>query len=192
MNIGVGIKGPSLNIGCKETRLGDVNIDVDKDIHPDIVADVLHLPFKNNIFNLVYFTDVIEHLPENSEINALNEIYRVLKPNGYLILTTPNDRIIYTYLDPAKYIVNHRHYKIKDILKIVKNTNFKIEKIFTSGGFWELLGVLFYCFFTYPIMKIFNVKLPYAPDIIITKIDSEYNVIKTDNGYTIFVIMKKM
>jgi SAM-dependent methyltransferase len=46
------------------------------------------LPFANNSFDLVFMTEVIEHLLDPSR--TLNEIRRVLKPNGYLILSTPN------------------------------------------------------------------------------------------------------
>jgi ubiquinone/menaquinone biosynthesis C-methylase UbiE len=46
------------------------------------------LPFAENSFDLVFMTEVIEHLLDPSR--TLNEIRRVLRPNGYLILSTPN------------------------------------------------------------------------------------------------------
>lgn len=63
-------------------------MDVDANVKPDLVADVLDLPFEEKTFNLVYFTDVIEHLPKNTELKALAEIRRVLKNGGMLILST--------------------------------------------------------------------------------------------------------
>jgi len=185
------IKGFSLNIGCKETSFGDVNIDIDHNTCSDSIADVLNLPFKDNTFDLVLFTDVIEHIPENTELRALSEIYRVLKLGGRLILTTPNDRPIYTYLDPAKYIVGHRHYKTKEIIDMIENVGFRVEKVFTMGGFWEMIGVLWYCFITYPIKKIFNINLSYVPKSLMIKIDKEYNNYKHKDGYTIFIVAKK-
>ena len=173
-------EGISLSIGCNETRFGNINVDIDSDANPDVVTDALNLPFKDNIFNLVYFTDVIEHIPENTEIQALKEIYRVLKPEEYLILTTPNDRPIYTYLDPAKYVVGHRHYKIKDIKKMIESSSFKVDKIFTAGGFWDLAGILWYYFITYPLKKISGVNLPYNPKILLNKTDKEYNLRKKE------------
>ena len=184
-------EGISLSIGCKETRFGDINVDIDPIAKPDVVTDALNLPFKDSIFDLIYFTDVIEHLPENTEIQALKEIYRVMKPEGYLILTTPNDKPIYTYLDPAKYVIGHRHYKIKDIQKMIK-TGFKVEKIFTAGGFWDLAGILWYYFVIYPLKKISGVNLPYNPKILLNKTDKEYNLRKKEGGYTIFVIARKI
>jgi len=46
------------------------------------------LPYEDNTFDLVTFTEVIEHI-ENHRF-TLSEIARVLKPGGYVILSTPN------------------------------------------------------------------------------------------------------
>ena len=46
------------------------------------------LPYGDNSFDLVTFTEVAEHLEDHRSI--LREIYRILKPEGMLILTTPN------------------------------------------------------------------------------------------------------
>lgn len=46
-------------------------------------------PFKDNFFDLVIFTEVLEHLPQ-SPFHAIKEIYRVLSPGGHIIITTPN------------------------------------------------------------------------------------------------------
>lgn len=48
------------------------------------------LPFKNNTFDFVNFVEVIEHIPGPSIYFYLNEISRVLKKGGHLILATPN------------------------------------------------------------------------------------------------------
>ncbi len=46
------------------------------------------LPFKDHTFDIVFWGDNVEHLflPEKT----LKEIFRILKPNGRLILSTPN------------------------------------------------------------------------------------------------------
>lgn len=46
------------------------------------------IPFEDNCFDLVISTEVLEHV--NDPDTFLKEIYRVLKPNGKLLLTTPN------------------------------------------------------------------------------------------------------
>ena len=47
-----------------------------------------NLPYDDNSFELVTFTEVAEHLENHRAI--LREIYRILKPEGMLVMTTPN------------------------------------------------------------------------------------------------------
>ena len=49
------------------------------------------LPLKNNSFDIVIMRDVIEHLLR--PYDTLLEVKRVLKPNGFLKLTTPNAQV---------------------------------------------------------------------------------------------------
>lgn len=51
------------------------------------------LPFQNDSFDLILFAEVLEHLRINP-LFCLKEIYRVLKPNGRIILSTPNISIL--------------------------------------------------------------------------------------------------
>jgi 2-polyprenyl-3-methyl-5-hydroxy-6-metoxy-1,4-benzoquinol methylase len=46
------------------------------------------LPFQDGYFDVVYMGDVIEHLT-NPDF-AINEVARVIKTNGFLVLSTPN------------------------------------------------------------------------------------------------------
>ena len=46
-------------------------------------------PFEAATFDVVFFCEIIEHL-QRDPLKALKEIKRVLRPNGALILTTPN------------------------------------------------------------------------------------------------------
>lgn len=54
---------------------------------PDVVADVVRLPFVDATFDSVLLSQVLEHLPEPHA--AVREIHRVLKPGGVLIGTVP-------------------------------------------------------------------------------------------------------
>jgi len=54
-------------------------------------GSVYNLKIENNSVDYVVFLEVIEHLTDYKK--ALQEICRVLKPNGSLILIFPNDRI---------------------------------------------------------------------------------------------------
>lgn len=46
------------------------------------------LPFENDSFNAIFCGEVIEHLIDADHL--LDEIYRMLKPNGIAVITTPN------------------------------------------------------------------------------------------------------
>ena len=46
------------------------------------------LPYESNFFDLITFTEVIEHIEHDRHI--IREIYRILKPGGAVIITTPN------------------------------------------------------------------------------------------------------
>ncbi|BAY40815.1 methylase involved in ubiquinone/menaquinone biosynthesis [Nostoc sp. NIES-2111] len=48
------------------------------------------LPYDNNVFDAVYFTEVLEHIAVKNPIEILSDLRRVLKANGLLILSTPN------------------------------------------------------------------------------------------------------
>ena len=51
-------------------------------------AEGAHLPFGDTSFDIVVFNEVIEHLVDTDSI--MDEIHRVLKPKGLLLLSTPN------------------------------------------------------------------------------------------------------
>lgn len=60
--------------------------------HPDIsngvLGNVLNMPFATSQFGLVCVLELLEHL-EEAEL-ALQEIARVVRPGGGLVITTPN------------------------------------------------------------------------------------------------------
>lgn len=90
----------ALDLGCRDgcwsKRLEGLGYEVvAADLMPNyekaIVVDVNKtLEFKDRTFDLVWFSEVIEHL-ENPTF-SLNEVKRILKPGGKLILTTPNSK----------------------------------------------------------------------------------------------------
>ena len=51
-------------------------------------ADAIDLPFENNTYDFVFSTEVIEHIENFNKM--LQEVHRILKPGGRMILTTTN------------------------------------------------------------------------------------------------------
>lgn len=58
----------------------------------DIVCNDLTegLPFKKDSFQQVYLCDVVEHFPADTIPTILREVFRILRPGGDLVLSTPN------------------------------------------------------------------------------------------------------
>ena len=57
-----------------------------KTSHCDLNTD--KLPFEDNFFDLIFAGEVIEHLIDTD--GFLQELYRCVKPGGFVLLTTPN------------------------------------------------------------------------------------------------------
>lgn len=55
----------------------------------DVKADICHLPFEDNSYDIIFCNHVLEHIPDDTK--AMQELYRVLKPNGMAILQIPQD-----------------------------------------------------------------------------------------------------
>jgi ubiquinone/menaquinone biosynthesis C-methylase UbiE len=53
-------------------------------------SDALHIPFRDDTFDCLISLDVIEHLQDDQ--GFVDEVKRVLKPNGLAIIETPNRR----------------------------------------------------------------------------------------------------
>lgn len=63
--------------------------------HGAIVADVYHLPFRENTFDCIVACEIMEHTADPAMF--IKELVKVLKPGGKLIITTPyNEKMEYT------------------------------------------------------------------------------------------------
>lgn len=82
-----------LNVGCGNVRFPNCcNMDIAKNkyTYVDIVGDVLNIPFPDERFKGVIFSHVLEHLYQKNHPRAIQEIRRVLKPEGSLYLEVPD------------------------------------------------------------------------------------------------------
>ena len=85
----LGVKIADLDLGAGGSPKGRVSLDIDRSFKPNIVADVNHLPIRNESVNSVVCAHIIEHV--NNVDNALVEIKRVLRREGLLFIFLPND-----------------------------------------------------------------------------------------------------
>ena len=55
----------------------------------DVKADICELPFQDNEFDFIFCNHVLEHIPDDTK--AMQELYRVLAPDGTGIFQIPQD-----------------------------------------------------------------------------------------------------
>ena len=122
----------------------------------DVVGDAHKLPFKNDEFDVVLCSEVLEHL-HSPEI-ALLEMKRVLKSGGILILTT---RFIYPIHDAPNDYWRFTKYGLRYLLKDWEITNFEEESsttetivilwqrimLQTNIFYWRIVKWVFYIIF---------------------------------------------
>lgn len=107
-----------------------------------VVAGATKLPFREESFNTIVCWEVIEHIPVNTEAALFKEAYRVLKPGGVFYLSTPNDHWVATMLDPAWWLVGHRHYSVGMLTKYAQEVGFSVVGSHIKGGIWSTFGIL--------------------------------------------------
>lgn len=79
-----------LDIGCGNKKIeGSIGIDKEKNENVDVVHDLNKFPYplKNNEFDVIHASHIMEHL--NDTVKVMEELYRILKPNGKLIIKVP-------------------------------------------------------------------------------------------------------
>ncbi len=105
-----------------------VAIDTAKEMFPYLnvkVGDIYKLPFKENSFDLVICTEVMEHLENPGE--ALKEIERVT--SKYALLTVPNEPwfMFFNFTQWGKDIGHINHWTSSSFKKFIElNSKFKI------------------------------------------------------------------
>lgn len=67
-----------------------------------VCGDATDLPFEDAAFDAVTMFDVLEHIPDDRK--AIAEALRVLKPNGFLLISTPNEHWKFPYYHSMKSI----------------------------------------------------------------------------------------
>lgn len=108
------------------------------------------LPFNDNTFEYIYAAELIEHLDKRKEF--LKEIYRILKPSGKLLLTTPNRNSAIAFFDRfiGRFIVNGKWNGHDYSHKYVYDF-YEIKELLIEVGFKIIAQESFYLFYGLPI-----------------------------------------
>ncbi|WP_299385024.1 class I SAM-dependent methyltransferase [uncultured Lacinutrix sp.] len=136
-------KGKVLDVGCgnkpylslfdnKSTQYIGCDIIQSSNNSVDLVCPATNIPLKDNSFDTIFCTQVIEHVEDHDKI--LSEIYRLLKPNGHVILSGP----LYWHLHEEPYdFFRFTKYGFKYIFE---KQNFEIKETLANGGKWATFG----------------------------------------------------
>lgn len=138
-----------------EDQLKDIlsrlqNIDyLTADIDPDKVMeqmDITDIPYPDHSFDAIMCNHVLEHIPNDRQ--AMNELFRVLKPGGWAILQVPfsnllpetfEDLRITAETDRERFFGQKDHVRIygKDYANRLKKSGFLVSG-FRGGDFMDL------------------------------------------------------
>jgi predicted SAM-dependent methyltransferase len=82
-----------LDIGCGDNRVeGAIALDMRKTTHVGILADARNLPFRDDAFDHVFSSHLIEHFSHRETKSVLREWIRVLRQDGIIEIKCPDLR----------------------------------------------------------------------------------------------------
>lgn len=99
-------------------------------------VDARDMPFEAQ-FDVVGAFDVIEHIAEDKTV--LEQMAKALKPSGYLILTVPHHKSLWTITD--KVMGHHRRYSLSELRDKVEGVGFEV--VYTTAFVSLLSPVIF-------------------------------------------------
>lgn len=150
----IGVGNGFVSKYLKDRKVNVTTLDIDKRLNPDVVGNVLNIPFADNSFDVVSCCEVLEHLPYENFKNALSEILRVT--SDYMILSLPDtNRAYYLHIQIPKigtferlillpriknpihkfdgehyWEIGKKNYSLYKIIRDIKETGFKIKKTY--------------------------------------------------------------
>lgn len=125
----VGIDTSVTGISLAQSRVDKASVEL-------AVGSASVLPFKENTFDVVTLFEVIEHISAEQARSAIEEISRVLREKGKLIITTPNshnlhNRILRRRLTSQKH---EKEYRQAELLQLLSG----FEQVEISGIYLPL------------------------------------------------------
>jgi ubiquinone/menaquinone biosynthesis C-methylase UbiE len=149
-----GIRVVSFDISHKNTKKALEKVISEK--HSAAVGDSFKLPFKECSIDTVIASEIIEHVIDPKEF--VNELFRVVKPGGKLIITTPYKEKLKYYLciHCNKKTPIHAHIHSFDELKLIN----LLQSDCQSEVSWKTFGNKLLIFArTYVVLEYFPFKL---------------------------------
>jgi len=141
-----------LEIGAGIVGAGEITLDINPKTRPRICGDMHFLPIRDNVFNKVIMSHVLEHTYRTDLV--LTEVHRILRSSGLLQVTVPNfagfatliywlrqkpmPRLIGGHRD--EFDVHHKLFTLPLLRKELETFGFKVievtGKVFGRKGFF--------------------------------------------------------
>jgi SAM-dependent methyltransferase len=126
-----------LDLGCGNSNYtkyfpNRIGIDIVSKAGISVVGDAHNLPFRANAFSMILSTEMLEHVQEPQRV--IDEIQRILKPEGKLVLTT---RFIFPLHDTPNDFYRFTQYGLGHLFR-----GWSHFEITPEAGSFETFGVL--------------------------------------------------
>jgi len=112
---------------CEEYIGMDINRE-GKEESVDVVGNAQHLPFEENAFDVVAAFQLMEHLPDPNAFLA--ECYRVVKPGGHVLITTP---FMWGEHEQPRDFYRYTRFGLK---YLAEKNGFEVCEIEPTNGYW--------------------------------------------------------
>jgi SAM-dependent methyltransferase len=113
---------------------------------PDVVYGGGTLPFRDGAFDTVLSVQVLEHTPHPQQL--IDEMARVLAPDGVLILTAPFQFRLHE--EPYDFF----RYSTHGLRALCASAGLEVVETITQGGLWSLLGQKLNSYFAFRLLRI--------------------------------------
>lgn len=90
-----------------------------------VQASAERLPLRSGCVDVVIATDILEHLDD--DVAVLREFWRVLKPGGYVVVTAPAYRILWSEHDLA--LMHRRRYVAGVLARRSRQAGFEVVRL---------------------------------------------------------------
>jgi len=120
-----------LDLGCgsRKYKSNDaedevIGLDIDRNSEADVIHDLSKFPypFENEKFDIIQASHILEHL--DNPIEFINEVQRILKKNGRLIIKVPH----YSSATAVNFL-EHKHFFNLSTFKTKYFTHFRVKGI---------------------------------------------------------------
>ncbi|MDO8515572.1 MAG: methyltransferase domain-containing protein [bacterium] len=186
------IKGSTIDLGAGSAKYRSIiegrsskylTFDVSSGDRIDVVGDIQKLPFKENNFDTIICTQVLEHVKK--PWLAVKEMYRVIKPNGYSLVTVPF--MLPYHAHPNDYF----RYTREGLVSIFEDAGFKIINCQYYGSIFMVISEMIHFNLFNPYKK-HKLNLPQIMLVIENIAGRLDKIIKSENtNANVYIIAQK-